>query len=441
MRSKGNFKRAAEIPLEQLEIQNMEEAQLHALAFNSATQHLTHEFMDFLKRNELLPKSPFCNVHEVTARLSKRNDLEDGWVYRCPKYQKENKCNLSNYSIRKRSIFSGSKLHPADALTLMIKFLRLNRLNEIQQESKVAKGTALYYGDLCLRIQSVWTEHYYANFYHKSVFQLDESMHGRKWKYHRGNNDKGIKVWIFGLTDVLSKDLALYIVPDRTKETLEKIIRAHCAPGSWIFSDMWKAYSGLDKLGYVHHMVNHSQEFAVVKFDENSGEPVVVNTNTIEGVWTHTKQYLKHRFGVNRERMNNYLPGMVFNRVNRTFAKRADEFWKTVKQLYPLDVDPLVPEKTRPLSVEHILKLREDMGLKDASITPGFERFADMNLVSIEVLRKRGVNPLLALENGPEYYQLVENIGCQQFTLEIELLDLPENIFTFSKAALTYFDV
>ena len=38
----------------------------------------------------------------------------------------------------------------------------------------------------------------------------------------------------------------VFIVPNRTRATLEKIIREHCAAESTIYTDGWAAYLGMD---------------------------------------------------------------------------------------------------------------------------------------------------------------------------------------------------
>ena len=51
------------------------------------------------------------------------------------------------------------------------------------------------------------------------------------------------------------------IVPDRSAETLTSVIMHHLKPGSQITTDCWRGYSSLERLGYVHHTVNHGQNF------------------------------------------------------------------------------------------------------------------------------------------------------------------------------------
>ena len=58
------------------------------------------------------------------------------------------------------------------------------------------------------------------------------------------------------------------------------IIQKWIKPGTTIISDCWKAYTNLEKYGYTHKTLNHSEEF--VNKDGDS-------TNKIEGHWRHPK--------------------------------------------------------------------------------------------------------------------------------------------------------
>lgn len=99
--------------------------------------------------------------------------------------------------------------------------------------------------------------------------------------------------WVLGIYDVTMKRGVLKFIPDRSAETLEAAIIKHVKPGSIIWTDCWKGYSGLKNLNgvspYLHYTVNHSRYFK---------DPVTgVCTNQVEGYWSRLKQYLR-RLGV-----------------------------------------------------------------------------------------------------------------------------------------------
>ena len=77
-----------------------------------------------------------------------------------------------------------------------------------------------------------------------------------------------------------SRKSFLIPVDKRDEQTLLPIIKKWIKPGTTIISDCWKAYTNLEKYGYTHKTLNHSEEF--VNKDGDS-------TNKIEGHWRHPK--------------------------------------------------------------------------------------------------------------------------------------------------------
>ncbi|CAG2257629.1 unnamed protein product [Mytilus edulis] len=90
--------------------------------------------------------------------------------------------------------------------------------------------------------------------------ELDESLFGRKCKYHKGK-DTGCKVWIFGIVERSTNRLILYPVDRRNKQTLIPLIKKHVKPGATIFSDGWAAYLTLNEEGFSHFTVSHKTTF------------------------------------------------------------------------------------------------------------------------------------------------------------------------------------
>ena len=80
------------------------------------------------------------------------------------------------------------------------------------------------------------------------LVEMDESKFGKR-KYHRGRRVEGNWVW-GAIKRVYNPETGRYeagecvmvVVPDRTAETLTKLIKRFIKPGSLIISDMWKAY-------------------------------------------------------------------------------------------------------------------------------------------------------------------------------------------------------
>lgn len=118
------------------------------------------------------------------------------------------------------------------------------------------------------------------------VVQIDESVVTKR-KYNVGRLVP--EKWVLGLYDVTVKRGYIVFIPDRSAQTLQRIIAEHVLPGTEIWTDCWRGYMGLQNLDgvspYVHKTVNHSQHFV----DPQTG----VCTNYIEGHWACLKQFIR----------------------------------------------------------------------------------------------------------------------------------------------------
>src|SRR6516225_4316799 len=88
------------------------------------------------------------------------------------------------------------------------------------------------------------------------IVEIDESKFGKR-KYHRGHRVEG--AWIVGgIERTPEKKVFLARVEDRKAKTLLKVLSEHLLPGTIIYTDMWKAYDGIEKaFGLEHYTVNH----------------------------------------------------------------------------------------------------------------------------------------------------------------------------------------
>ncbi|KCZ77661.1 hypothetical protein H311_01326 [Anncaliia algerae PRA109] len=103
------------------------------------------------------------------------------------------------------------------------------------------------------------------------VVEIDETKLGKR-KYNRGRVVDG--VWVVGgIERTPEKKCFLVEVPDRSAETIEKIISLYVLPGSIVYTDCFKSYIPACKnLNLPHFTVNHSKEFV------NSDAGVCKNT-------------------------------------------------------------------------------------------------------------------------------------------------------------------
>ena len=105
--------------------------------------------------------------------------------------------------------------------------------------------------------------------------EIDESVFGNKQKYNRGRVSEGQRVFVMVERDT-GRSL-VFRVPDRQRETLvTRLIREFVEPSTVIVSDKFSPYFNLNDVGYIHLMVNHSENFV----DPYTG----AHSNTIEGL-------------------------------------------------------------------------------------------------------------------------------------------------------------
>ncbi|CAF0922011.1 unnamed protein product [Brachionus calyciflorus] len=57
------------------------------------------------------------------------------------------------------------------------------------------------------------------------------------------------------------KEVRMFVVEKRDAKTLIPIIQKNVLPGTEIVSDEWSSYKSLNKHGYIHYTVNHSENF------------------------------------------------------------------------------------------------------------------------------------------------------------------------------------
>uniref|UniRef100_A0A0L8FZW3 ISXO2-like transposase domain-containing protein n=1 Tax=Octopus bimaculoides TaxID=37653 RepID=A0A0L8FZW3_OCTBM len=79
-----------------------------------------------------------------------------------------------------------------------------------------------------------------------------------KWKNNVGR--MGQRTWVVGCYDTITKK-GFLCVPDRSTVTLENVIKEKVLPETIVVTDKWASYCNLQTFGYIHHTVNHAQNF------------------------------------------------------------------------------------------------------------------------------------------------------------------------------------
>lgn len=99
--------------------------------------------------------------------------------------------------------------------------------------------------------------------------------------------------------------VVLRMLENVQQTTIQPIIQAQVVPGTQVYTDEYNIYSRLSKWGYAHKTVNHSHgEYAR---DEDGDGFHEVHVNTIEGVWSLLRSWLRPHRGISQEKLPLYL--------------------------------------------------------------------------------------------------------------------------------------
>jgi transposase-like protein len=147
--------------------------------------------------------------------------------------------------------------------------------------------------------------------------EIDETL-VRKRKNHTGRltSDQLHEAWVFGGICRETRQAFVVRVANRSSETLLAAIQQKILPGTRIISDGWKAYSQLASHGYIHDIVNHSENFV-------DPEDSTINTQRVERMWRTLKEIIPR--GASSETRWTYLFEFVFKQRHNWFSLKIDE--------------------------------------------------------------------------------------------------------------------
>lgn len=99
--------------------------------------------------------------------------------------------------------------------------------------------------------------------------------------------------------------VVLRMLDNVQQQTIRPIIQAQVIPGTQVYTDEYNIYSRLTEWGYRHTTVNHRQgEYAR---DEDGDGFHEVHVNTIEGVWSLLRSWLRPHRGISQDKLPLYL--------------------------------------------------------------------------------------------------------------------------------------
>jgi transposase-like protein len=105
-------------------------------------------------------------------------------------------------------------------------------------------------------------------------------------------------------------EVVLRMLENVQQKTIEPLIRAIVTKGTRFYTDEYDIYARLPAWGYDHHTVCHSRgEYAR---DEDGDGFHEIHVNTIEGVWSLLRSWLRPHRGISQEHLPLYLSFFQF---------------------------------------------------------------------------------------------------------------------------------
>ncbi len=99
--------------------------------------------------------------------------------------------------------------------------------------------------------------------------------------------------------------VVLNMLANVQQKTIEPVIRQTVVGQTLVYTDEYTIYGRLQQWGYAHKTVNHSQgEYARDKDGDGFHE---VHVNTIEGLWSLLRSWLRPHRGISQEQLPLYL--------------------------------------------------------------------------------------------------------------------------------------
>lgn len=264
-------------------------------------------FMIAMRWEDGVVRCPYCNSSKLTYLAKAR-------VYRCYGDHLKQKFSLKVGTVMEDSPIGLDKWFTAVWLVANCK----NGVSsyEIARDLRVTQKTAWFMDHrVRLAMQTGTFEKV------KGEFEVDESfigglarnMHKNKKAKITGTGGAG-KAIVMGLLDRKTKKIRLRHVANTQRETLQGVVREYVEGGSYVYSDAWVAYNGLDR-EYIHQVIDHAETYV-------NGN---VHTNGIENFWSLLKRGLKGTYiSVEPFHLFRYLDEQAyrFNERKRTDGER-----------------------------------------------------------------------------------------------------------------------
>ena len=129
----------------------------------------------------------------------------------------------------------------------------------------------------------------------------------------RANKVRGHGTWkldrppVFGIVGREHSQIRLEVTPDHTRKTLCPLAEQFSRPDATVNTDEWVAYDPLADHGRRRVKVKHARPNPEYARDDDGDGVREVHCNTMEGIWTGLRNFLRIFRGVNKEYLKQYV--------------------------------------------------------------------------------------------------------------------------------------
>lgn len=142
----------------------------------------------------------------------------------------------------------------------------------------------------------------------------------------RANQFKGHGTWehdrppVAGVVGRVSGQLRLMVCHQSDRATLEAFVVHQTPRHAWVYTDEWLPYAHLPESGRAHAQVHHRARPRQWARDEDGDGVREVHCNTLEGLWTGVRNFLRPFRGVNKTELGHYLKVFELGYLSKTIT-------------------------------------------------------------------------------------------------------------------------